>query len=127
MNNLESLVPPLELCKRIPAGKFKDSVFVWIANPTPGVDPWVCVRKDLVQKTKAFPPAPTLAEILAALPKFDQRENCLAVVPDFPDDGKTRVFGEFWAVGYTEKNSVKDSNPAAAALRLWMKVEGVEA
>lgn len=25
MNNLESIVPPLELCKRIPAGEFEDS------------------------------------------------------------------------------------------------------
>ena len=25
MSNLESIVPPLELCKRIPAGEFEDT------------------------------------------------------------------------------------------------------
>ena len=28
MNTLEDLVPPLELCKKIPAGKFEDSALV---------------------------------------------------------------------------------------------------
>lgn len=29
MSKLESLVPPLELCKLIPAGEFADSAFIW--------------------------------------------------------------------------------------------------
>lgn len=29
MSNLKSIVPPLELCKRIPAGEFEDSAMVW--------------------------------------------------------------------------------------------------
>lgn len=29
MSNLKSIVPPLELCKRIPAGEFEDSALVW--------------------------------------------------------------------------------------------------
>lgn len=29
MSKLESIVPPLELCKQIPAGEFEDSVLVW--------------------------------------------------------------------------------------------------
>lgn len=29
MSNLESIVPPLELCKKIPAGEFEDSALVW--------------------------------------------------------------------------------------------------
>lgn len=29
MSNLKSIVPPLELCKQIPAGEFEDSVFAW--------------------------------------------------------------------------------------------------
>ena len=31
MNSLESLVPPLELCKRIPAGKFEDSALALVS------------------------------------------------------------------------------------------------
>lgn len=30
MSKLEDIVPPLELCKRIPAGAFEDSVLVWV-------------------------------------------------------------------------------------------------
>ena len=71
-------------------------------------------------------PAPTLAEILEALPKFDKNECCLAVVPDFPEYGKKRLFGQSWEVGYTDKNCVKDATPATAALRLWLEVEGVK-
>ena len=29
MSKLESIVPPLELCKQIPAGEFEDSALVW--------------------------------------------------------------------------------------------------
>lgn len=29
MSNLKSIVPPLELCKQIPAGEFEGSVFAW--------------------------------------------------------------------------------------------------
>lgn len=29
MRNLESIVPPLKLCKQIPAGEFEESVLVW--------------------------------------------------------------------------------------------------
>lgn len=29
MSNFESIVPPLELCRMIPAGEFEDSVLTW--------------------------------------------------------------------------------------------------
>lgn len=29
MSRLENLIPPLELCKQIPAGEFDDSALVW--------------------------------------------------------------------------------------------------
>lgn len=29
MSNLESIVPPVAMCKRIPAGEFVDSALVW--------------------------------------------------------------------------------------------------
>ena len=32
MSKLESIVPPLELCKQIPAGEFEDSALVWLKN-----------------------------------------------------------------------------------------------
>ena len=30
MSKLEKIVPSLELCKKIPAGEFKDSALVWV-------------------------------------------------------------------------------------------------
>lgn len=32
MSNLTELVPPLELCKLIPAGEFEESTFCWIGK-----------------------------------------------------------------------------------------------
>ena len=85
MSKLESIVPPLELCKLIPAGEFEDSVLVWRDHSCLGY--YVSERfagetsdcrgeqkfdyagnVDLVIM-KATLPAPTLAEILAKLPE----------------------------------------------------------
>lgn len=30
MSKLESIVPPVELCKQIPGGEFEDSALVWV-------------------------------------------------------------------------------------------------
>lgn len=71
--------------------------------------------------------APTLQEILAELPPYDKNEQILACcVPDWADFG-ARVFGESWRVGYTGNCSINDKNPATAALKLWLKMKGIEA
>jgi len=120
--NLEQLVPPLELCQQIPQGAFADSALVWTRTWCRG-EPCVQPREEANENGwTTYAPAPTLAEILETLPKFNKNEVCLAVVPDFPDEGEKRIFGEAWAVGYTDKDSVKDTTPATAALRLWMEV-----
>ena len=36
MSNLESIVPPLELCKQIPEGEFEDSALVWVYDDLVG-------------------------------------------------------------------------------------------
>ena len=118
MRKLEDLVPPLDLCKKIPEGKFDDSALIWMFD---GFDWWVNAREFDATYDDAFP-APTQPEIMEALPKIDDRENCIAVVPDFPDDGEKRILGEAWVVGYTTKNCAKDRNSATAALRLWLEM-----
>lgn len=117
-NKLETIVPPLELCKRMPDGAFADSALIWMFD---GFDWWVNAREFDATYDEAFP-APTLPEIMEALPKIDNKENSLAVVPDFPDDGEKRIFGEAWEVGYTTKNCAKDRNSATAALKLWLEL-----
>ena len=69
MNNLESIVPPLELCKRIPAGEFEDSALVWYRfwgedNVRPR-DQWV--GGDGISPV----PAPTLEESLEEIGKVE--------------------------------------------------------
>ena len=85
MSNLESIVPPLELCKRIPAGEFEDSALVWVYDDVVGFlcrasgceqihkKKWqlehnhprkIAIRRKCGQEIY---PAPTLAEILEAI------------------------------------------------------------
>lgn len=111
MNNLESIVPPLELCKKIPAGKFEDSALVWEEDSCVfgKLPPHVISRKENTYHT-ILAPAPTLAEILAALPAC----TCYRL-------GKT------WTVALcndTLDNGIKSRRAATAALRLWLEVEG---
>lgn len=114
MNNLESIVPPLELCKRIPAGKFADSALVWNEDETyPGASAILDVRGNKIfSEGWRNIPAPTLAEIMATLPAC----TCYRI-------GKT------WTVALcndTLDNGVKSRRAATAALRLWLEVEGVK-
>lgn len=85
MSNLESIVPPVELCKQIPAGEFEDSALVWVYDDvveflcrTSGCEQihkkeWqleqnhprkIAIRRKCGQEIY---PAPTLAEILESI------------------------------------------------------------
>ena len=59
MSNLESIVPPLELCKRIPAGEFEDSALAWYNHGVP-----ILRWRDNLEKLDGVQtiPAPTLEE-----------------------------------------------------------------
>ena len=75
MSNLENLVPPLELCKQIPAGEFEDSALVWDIHGK--FDKWHVEKR--VKRSVRFGdygrmspphadiPAPTLEEVLEAI------------------------------------------------------------
>lgn len=70
MSNLESIVPPLELCKLIPAGEFKDSALVWEKSEKhfQAIDvmdyEYKVVTRD---ESKGGFPAPTMDEILEGI------------------------------------------------------------
>ena len=129
MSELKDIVPPLELCKQIPAAEFEDSVLVWrerIGNISR--DDRVKIREpaDISYKVESaevnYFPAPTLAEIFKVLPETidtPEDEFCvLSLMPSRDDDEEDM----FW-IGYNNTNE-EDANPAAAALRLWLKVKG---
>lgn len=107
MSTLESLVPPLELCKQIPAGKFEDSALVWwgshVYMRSPG---------------DAVTPAPTLAESIMELrPKSRCKANVLGMNYNLYFD----LIDNKWVSEMGGKNAVAD-DPATAALKLWLEL-----
>ena len=134
MSELKDIVPPLELCKRIPAGAFEDSALVWECYERffRGIDiigqsDRVTFRNDDQNNTVSrcsstkYYPAPTLAEILAKLPFTDGSNRTPICCGRWVDDLS------IWVVGYRnidELRKTDKNNPAAAALRLWLKVKG---
>ena len=120
MSNLESIVPPLELCKQIPEGEFEDSALVWEKSEkyfqaTEIIDyEYKVVTR--AESNGGFP-APTLEEIITTLltygwlVKIDCRIQLDTLI-------------EF----YSEKQSKTEFGNTASetALRLWFKVKGVK-
>lgn len=89
MSTLERIVPPLELCKRIPAGEFEDSALVWVYDDVVGFlcrtsgceqihkKEWqlehnhprkIAIRRKCGQEIY---PAPTMDEILEGIGKIE--------------------------------------------------------
>ena len=123
---LEDLVPPLEMCKRIPAGEFEGSALVWVTcgDVRPiyrAVDkrhyPYIPEEGALVW------PAPTLAEILNELAKSGVAMlNC----------SRSDMF-EWWecscctlTIPQTMIAKQDNPNPATAALKLWLEVNATD-
>lgn len=118
MSSLESIVPSLELCKLIPAGEFEDSALVWrerIGNISRDV--WIKFRapEDISYKVESaevnYFPAPTADEIME---KLDEP------VLWCRDDGIWRCSCNSLVLLENGKNA------SAAALRLWLRVKGIE-
>lgn len=111
---IDNLVPPPELCKRIPEGEFTDSVFMRL--PTGYIVEREYVPAECVCDMK---PAPTMQEIMLEIAKLGgwcPTAFCL-------HDIWTTVYQDdkYDVVEETDRD-----NPAAAALKLWMKLEGIE-
>lgn len=134
MSNLKDLVPPIELCKLIPAGEFEDSAALWVFFPKSDKKFHLYVREDIDWSKAETYPAPTTDEILdkckdtqrvlnptlwwqgtwkadCAINKSDKLiEECLEDA-DFNDLAIVEVQGD---------------KPATAALKLWLKLKGIE-
>jgi len=107
MSKLEDLVPPLDLCKRIPEGAFAESALVWVSD----YENWYVVERDVADPDIAIP-APTLEEILTDLIVFCDEPVC------FWQGG--------WYVQASRYNGAQEeydmTNSATAALKLWLDV-----
>lgn len=107
---LEDLVPPLELCKQLKQGEFEDSAMVWVQNTQDGNAVFIDFRS-VVEccgvHVDILAPAPTLAEIMAAMP--DKHFYIFSASP-----GR-------WVVVCGGGDSDVDENPATAALRLYLE------
>lgn len=140
MSKLESIVPPLELCKQIPAGELEESVLVWAFDhqkarkyfPETNEDDrfFYVENREFVEDTiMSFakcgvgnwinrPPmisAPTLAEIMAKLPP------ATILMMDATDVWVAIAF-----YGNPGVKIVKESTPEAAALRMWLRIRRAE-
>lgn len=122
---LKDLVPPLELCKQIPEGKFKNSALIWCEDED-GLE--LVMPREIAEFEKEGIPALTLQEILDALPTYIEEYGkrfylCLV-------DWRNSPSGTF-QIGYARAAhhglepsdfKEKDANTATAALRLWLSV-----
>lgn len=133
---LEDLVPPLELCKKIPDGihgNFHDCAFCWHYTDTVGFicrtsgceqvqsKQWQIVnnhrRKIEIRRKhgEEIYPAPTLQEVLEELHK--QQEDVFLKWSE-------TAYNEWLVNAYThnkEDYQAHDNNQATAALKVWLK------
>lgn len=121
MSNLESIVPPVDMCKRIPAGEFEDSALVWETYYSKySIKPVVIDRKTSESTPHEFVenvyPAPSLNEIMDMLKDVTERPNIYY--------GKLTKTWVCDSMEYLEP--IRDKNSVSAALRLWFKVKGIE-
>lgn len=105
--NLEDIVPPLDLCKLIPKGKFADSVLVWNYD----YESWAVYERHYADPDIAIP-APTLQEILAEfhnfnLKKFGIGSPCYII---------SKIDPENYAIENISVSAV------TAALKLWLEI-----
>ena len=121
MSNLKSIVPPLELCKLIPAGEFEDSALVWVYDDVVG---FLCrtsgceqihkkewqlehnhPRKIAIRRKSGHEiyPAPTLEEILESIGGV-----------------------ETWDTMTIARITNGKQNLTTNALKRWLEVNGVE-
>ena len=79
MSRLENLVPPLEMCKQIPAGEFEDTALVWCRVRGKDV---VCAREHWVGVFGMSPvPAPTLEEVLEEIGEVENWDTATITRP----------------------------------------------
>ena len=120
---LESIVASLELCKLIPEGEFEDSALVWrerIGYISSSVGLKFRASEDIGYKSESvkvnYFPAPTLVEIWREL-----RNLSVNVI-----DGSITVSCRIDPDETLSETARDDNDVTVAALRLWLRVKGIE-
>ena len=118
---LEKIVASLELCKLIPAGEFNDTAMVWRDDKI-----YRCVHlkcrttDDMGYKGESaevnYFPAPTLSEIRRELRNLSVNKI----------DGVLRLSCEINPDETFYETARDDNNVTTAALRLWLKMKGID-
>ena len=114
--NIQDVVPPLELCKLIPEGEFKDSAFLWFSNYHFGG--WHIEKRELAvafTDNGELCPAPTLQEVLEKLPWNFEFSHCYKEVPT--EKYITIVGTEIGEIGNTAVES---------AMLTWLNLKGIK-
>ena len=128
MNTLESLVPPLAMCKEAAALIGNKTALVWIAACLSRGHGWEVEDREIGEVIGESPmfPAPTLAEIWNELPTV--WNNRFLVMLDATNRGKGHQIGYARLIdGVLDSDGdfcTQDLNPAIAALWLWFRVKG---
>ena len=118
---IDELVPPLELCKKIPAGEFEDSAFVFV--PLSNGKEWQIKKRMMHMEayhSKIYP-APTLQEILEELHKHQE---------DVFLKWSETAYHEWLVNAYTHNKEDYQShhkNIVVAAIKTWLEMKGIEA
>ena len=123
MSNLESIVPSLELCKKIPVGEFEDTALVW-KERTGNIsrDDRVKIREpeDISYKVESaevnYFPAPTLEEI-----RWELRNLSVAI-----HENRIFVSCKINPENWISETVFPGEHDGDAALRLWLRVKGIE-
>lgn len=113
---IEDIVPPLELCKKIPEGAFEDSALVWnleVAATRHHGEWWEVVYRESTCEDEEFYPAPTLAEIMHELCQSGE-----------PVDVTLWRTGQCAVMVNREEEECEEVScfPAEAALKLWLEL-----
>ena len=117
MSKLENIVPSLELCKKIPVGEFEDTALVWVYDMD-GLE--MVMPREVVQfKGIEIYPAPTLEETITSLLTYGW---LVKIDCRFGLDTFVELYSRTSNKHYTEY----DPSACAAALRLWLRVKGIE-
>ena len=137
VNKLKNIVPPLELCKKIPEGEFEDSALVWVYDDVVGFlcrtsgceqihkKEWqlehnhprkIAIRRKCAQEIY---PAPTLEEIITTLLTYGWlvKIDCRIQLDTFVE-----LYSRTSNMRYAEYGP----SASEAALRLWFKAKGIE-
>jgi hypothetical protein len=128
---LEKLVPPLELCEKIPENEFLDAAFCWHYTEVAGFvcrtsgceqfsgKQWMLERSNSSKITRyrqrgdQIFPAPTLEEIIKNLSEGFNLVDCIKNFRGWEID---------CMIGIDNPNAFDEKSGATAALKLWLEL-----